>query len=400
MAESRPSPQEPPFRIWIRRIEPPAGPFAIRYEMSEGKGILRQSRPGVVLDPPARPQGIETGLSASQIRSARFLHVWGKGAFRQGYIFGRVTDPELGRLPEDEWVEMVVVHEGSQAWLTIPAVLPPRPRPMIRREGADLPTVVPPNAPMSVSVLTQGPSSRVQRRMRRGAGDGPTLPDASPTDALTDPQTDPPFDVGTHRLGVRAAHGSPPGSQVSDTTETWRHGTFRGDAHGDPHGDHHDDGGEDVVPVGEAEDDEDHGDILHLGHADDMPTGEPVLPFTRGGFEGVAGLEEQNEATRSERAERDVGDDGEAFVFDEMESTPEPVPMGAPRPEASRGGSYGGVTDPRLDFGDMDVDDAPDESIAIMENLERELRLARERIRMLEAENAALRARLEPQIEG
>ena len=82
----------PRFRVWIRRETESEGPFSIRFEVEEGKGLLRVARPGVLIDPPASPTGAESRLTGQQLRASRFLHVWDSGRSRQGYSLTRVDE--------------------------------------------------------------------------------------------------------------------------------------------------------------------------------------------------------------------------------------------------------------------------------------------------------------------
>jgi hypothetical protein len=109
------------FRVWIRRRNEASGAFAIRFEVPDGKGILRVARPGVLVDPPARPSGFEERLTAAQVRASRFLHVWDGGRHRQGHLLARLEESALDRLPLDRWVELRPGMEGSTALLVLPA---------------------------------------------------------------------------------------------------------------------------------------------------------------------------------------------------------------------------------------------------------------------------------------
>lgn len=109
--------EAPRFRFWVRR-SPDADPtFSVRFEVRQGKGLLRVARPGVLVDPPARQSGYEERLSAAQVRASRFLHVWDAGRKRQGYVLSRLTDELLVGLSEERWVEMGIESDGGFCWL-------------------------------------------------------------------------------------------------------------------------------------------------------------------------------------------------------------------------------------------------------------------------------------------
>src|SRR5688572_17914471 len=69
------SPLTTGFRVWLRRRDSDDAPFALKFEVRGGKGVLRVARPGVLIDPPARPSGQEERLTSAQVRQSRFLHV-------------------------------------------------------------------------------------------------------------------------------------------------------------------------------------------------------------------------------------------------------------------------------------------------------------------------------------
>jgi hypothetical protein len=116
-----PQPPAPRFRIWLRRQAHADGPYSVRFEVFDGKGILRVARPGVLIDPPARPLGFEERLTAPQVRASRFLLVWDGGRARQGNLLGRLDEASLERLELDRWVELGTHLEGAFRYLVLPA---------------------------------------------------------------------------------------------------------------------------------------------------------------------------------------------------------------------------------------------------------------------------------------
>lgn len=95
-----------PFRVWLRPSPPDTPGFALRFEVFDGRGILRVPRPGVLIDPPARVSGYEGDLSAPQVRSARFLHVSNFGRRRQTWFLSSLTVDALRRVEPQSWVEL------------------------------------------------------------------------------------------------------------------------------------------------------------------------------------------------------------------------------------------------------------------------------------------------------
>lgn len=111
---------EPSFSIWIARLNEPDGPYGVRFEMSDSKGILRIPRAGVFVEPPARNIGVELRLSVDQLLNARFVHLWGRGSFRQTWIFNRVEALHLEQLQVGQWVEMFGELDGGLLFLLLP----------------------------------------------------------------------------------------------------------------------------------------------------------------------------------------------------------------------------------------------------------------------------------------
>ena len=110
---------EPSFQFWIRRLDVGDWPYALRFEVNEGKGVLRVARPGVVIDPPARARGFEDSLAGEQLRASRFLHVWDGGRKRQGYVLSKLDDEQLEHLDTDVWHELAVSRDGGFRYLRL-----------------------------------------------------------------------------------------------------------------------------------------------------------------------------------------------------------------------------------------------------------------------------------------
>jgi hypothetical protein len=113
------------FRVWLRRRAEPGAPYSVRFEVTDGKGILRVARPGVLVDPPARPFGFEERLSAAQVRASRFLHVWDGGRYRQGYMLARLEEARMEALPPDRWIQLEPSNFGVNSALLLPALIGP-----------------------------------------------------------------------------------------------------------------------------------------------------------------------------------------------------------------------------------------------------------------------------------
>lgn len=107
----------PHFSFWVRRNAGDGAVYSVRFEVEEGKGLLRVARPGVLVDPPARESGFEERLTPAQVRASRFLHVWDGGRKRQGYVLSRLTDDVLAGLRSGTWERMQIVSDGGFCWL-------------------------------------------------------------------------------------------------------------------------------------------------------------------------------------------------------------------------------------------------------------------------------------------
>lgn len=121
---SRPDPADRSFRVWVRRQLDAATPYSLRFEVSDGKGILRVTRPGVLIDPPARPMGEEQGLIGPQVRASRFLHAREGGRARAVWGFVRLEDHALEHLPVDLWVELDPEVDGPNQQMVVRLGLP------------------------------------------------------------------------------------------------------------------------------------------------------------------------------------------------------------------------------------------------------------------------------------
>ncbi len=111
------------FSVSVRRAPDATSHFGLRFQCTDGKGILRVTRPGVLIDPPARQSGEEKGLTANQVRSSRFLHARDGGQHRVAFLLARLDDAALERLPPDRWFELRPTTDGGGAHLELPELL-------------------------------------------------------------------------------------------------------------------------------------------------------------------------------------------------------------------------------------------------------------------------------------
>ena len=91
----------PMFRLWLRRDERGAPRYSVRFDVGEGRALIRLNRPGVRLEPPSRRSGSAEGLAPAGLRSATFLHV--RGPSRDAWSFERLEDRVLEGIQDTEW---------------------------------------------------------------------------------------------------------------------------------------------------------------------------------------------------------------------------------------------------------------------------------------------------------
>lgn len=140
------SPGEPgarlPLRAWVRRASPSTLTWAFRYEVEEGRAVLRVARPGVLIVPPARSRGHEDQLSADQLRTSVLLYVPNGPGPRRSCSLGRLDDRFLLELDPEVWTELRVELQTGNGQ---DHILPPLPDEVISLTGEvdpALPTLI------------------------------------------------------------------------------------------------------------------------------------------------------------------------------------------------------------------------------------------------------------------
>lgn len=112
------------FQFWIRRTDDGSSTFSLRFEVRNGKGLLRVAHPDVLLDPPASNSGLQEGLDADVVRASRFLLVADAGRVRKGFFLAALGAEFLERLPQGLWVELSPRVAGDMRLLAPPLRLP------------------------------------------------------------------------------------------------------------------------------------------------------------------------------------------------------------------------------------------------------------------------------------
>lgn len=172
--------ESPSFRFWLRRSSSSGQLYALRFEVFDGRGVLRVARPGVLVDPPARESGYEGELTLAQVRSSRFLHVSNVDRRRQLHFLSRIPD-DLGALLGDEgWVELQPVVDRGAHHLLLPTLAEPiglsgsteEPPPILVSGPVESVPSLPPSAltPLAEEDALWG-GGRAERREESGAAD-------------------------------------------------------------------------------------------------------------------------------------------------------------------------------------------------------------------------------------
>lgn len=104
----------PDLRVWLRRSPGGREAWALRFELTHGRAVLRVSRPGVLIVPPARTRGHEDQLDAAQLRTSVLMVVPDRGP-RLPYRLSGLDDRFLLELEPECWTELDVEHPGEGA---------------------------------------------------------------------------------------------------------------------------------------------------------------------------------------------------------------------------------------------------------------------------------------------
>lgn len=187
------TPEAPPFRFWVRRSPGAGSTYALRFEVFDGKGVLRVSRPGRLVDPPARGSGYEPDLEPTAVRGSQFVHLSAQGNRRQTWFLSRVNEPLLHQLAPGAWLELVPQIElGAPHLVVVPPepaqpepLAPPRPLPVQAAPSQPAPApALPVGEPALQTAATEAASATARpaepaapRRTRRTASPPPFVPE-------------------------------------------------------------------------------------------------------------------------------------------------------------------------------------------------------------------------------
>ena len=103
------------FSMWLRPDLEET--FDLKFQVSAGRGVIRISRPGVLVDPPAMNDGEVTGLTLADLHATRFLLLPSRGK-RQSYHFSDLEFRHLSGLLVGDWnVLEYSIIEGQRSFL-------------------------------------------------------------------------------------------------------------------------------------------------------------------------------------------------------------------------------------------------------------------------------------------
>ena len=88
------------FNVWLRPDR--GGTFSVKFSVSEGRGVLRVSSPGVQVDPPTRTNDVITNLTWADLHAARFLLTPRRGQ-RRTYHFSDLDAGHIEDIQADAW---------------------------------------------------------------------------------------------------------------------------------------------------------------------------------------------------------------------------------------------------------------------------------------------------------
>ncbi|MBW1877222.1 MAG: hypothetical protein JRJ84_02565 [Deltaproteobacteria bacterium] len=107
-----------PFKVYIRREPDYELRLTVRFEATDGHGVLslqraekKESAPSLVLE--------ERDVAARELRGGRFIHILAGGR-RQSYALSRLTVEVLKRVHDDKWTELEPLTEYGFRYLIVP----------------------------------------------------------------------------------------------------------------------------------------------------------------------------------------------------------------------------------------------------------------------------------------
>ena len=88
------------FNMWVRPDRKET--FDLKFFVNEGRGVFRISRPGILVDPPAKNDGVVTGLTLADLHATRFLLLPRRGN-RRNYLFSDLNLRLLDAMEVGNW---------------------------------------------------------------------------------------------------------------------------------------------------------------------------------------------------------------------------------------------------------------------------------------------------------
>ncbi len=111
--------KQKPFRVFVRRESGYEPVLTMRFEVTDGHGVLVIQKKGRRSEPnPALVQE-ERDITPKALRAGRFIHVLAGTGRRQSYALSRMTDDLLARVPEERWTEVEPLTEYGFRYLIL-----------------------------------------------------------------------------------------------------------------------------------------------------------------------------------------------------------------------------------------------------------------------------------------
>ncbi|MFT6232457.1 MAG: hypothetical protein ACJAZO_002973, partial [Myxococcota bacterium] len=206
------------FTIMLRRQPGYELLLTIRFESNKHAGVVSLSRPGWVDSTPSRSKEIRD-VDAAELRGGRFTLIHDGSERREGYSLARVTEPLLGRIPDNQWTELDPVTEFGFRYLQIPeGALAGTPATAAVRTKLPAPAATPMPVDSHIASATAqtsrpaGRSSLLERARHSGGASLPPGPSGDPMETAApettlDDRSSPPDGVvrSTHGASVRLA---------------------------------------------------------------------------------------------------------------------------------------------------------------------------------------------------
>lgn len=214
----RNSRNQQPFRVYVRREGGYELSLTVRFEATDGHGILALQRRKNKETAPALVHE-ESEVGPTELRGGRFIHVLGSSGRRQSYALSRLAEDVLERLPDDHWIQLEPLTEYGFRYLVAPdaELLPAqggKAAAQVAVPTAGVAVAAPrstprPSAPRDPELTAARPSGAPSALQRAMAAIRSTRPPDRPQDTLSR-RTPRPAPTASVSAGLRSPPGPPP----------------------------------------------------------------------------------------------------------------------------------------------------------------------------------------------